>query len=146
MDIPLRKQRGAQRTKVQIPAMLAESLDEWLECARLQARERPQSTLGTDIAWREYIETAQATQQHEPRAPGTNAGQRCQSRQSGASAHPGEIRFDQFSGLDQPRKTDQRHCLLPAQAARAQRGDARLGESTRSRKCTEPATVVLQSS
>jgi hypothetical protein len=124
--------------------MLAESFDERLERARLQPRERSQSTRGADITWREYIETAQATQQHEPRAPGTNAGQRCQSRQGGASAHPGQIRFNQFSGFNQPRQTDQRQCLLLAQAARAQRGDARIGDSPRTRKCTEPATVVLE--
>ncbi len=57
--------------------MFAESFDEGRERTRLQPRERPQSARGTDITRREYVEPTKTTQQHEPSAPGPNAGQRC---------------------------------------------------------------------
>jgi len=134
-----------QAVKVEIAAKLAKAVDEAVKrCSRCHLGEGAQHARCADVSRRKDLEASEATQQHKPGAPRSYTRQVEKDSERIFGGHAFNMRFVQFTRLDQPAEMTQRFGFTHAQAAPSQRRHTSICDGSGRRKRMKAAPVVLQ--
>src|SRR5690606_21887132 len=105
----------AEPEEIQIAATRTEALHDTLERSRrAQVQQRAQAAQRAAVVRREDVETAEAAQQHDRRAPRADAGQPRENLGRGARIERVDIGLDELARGDELRERAQRLGLRAA--------------------------------